>query len=374
MGKMVRLFTCLLSIFFIFFASVPVSYASFEKNPLQFELTELKFATSQDGSHYATGYMRWGNVSPYELLDLSGKLDLYNNKGEKINIDSDVDYFSSPVMHPGDNELGITELLTFDLVPSVTKASDLTGAYLKPTYTYTLGKKAEPRPYIYTKMTAYEFTDTHYIAHMILVNRGEATAEKFIYSGVEAIDYRQDGLFYPENSHPVINESFRLEPGQFARTSFKIPINYLKTKYTDLYQVRADIRFKYKATAPYQESALNVTANNQKLVNQTFTENDITYVSLRELVEALDGTIQWDDPTQTATIIRGPSTVTIPVGSNKFLRDGIEFTASANAKLYNNTILVVPLRDVAELLNCDIYFDHKWGQKSIIVIPVPLHT
>ncbi|MFG0214810.1 copper amine oxidase N-terminal domain-containing protein [Brevibacillus porteri] len=368
MGKMVRLFTCLALTFFIFFASIPVSYASFEKNPLQFELTELKFSTRENGSHFAHGYLSWGNVSPYEILDLSGKLELHNKNGKKISIDSELLEIQSHIMYPGNNLLDGKNSIYFDLVPSVTKASDLTGAYLKPTYTFTLGSKAELSPGIYTETTSIEVTDTHYIENMIVMNRGEATAVNLTYSGLEILNYEETRLLYHENTHPVINESLRLEPGHFVRTSFKIPLDLLKSKFTNFDDLIVRIQTDFQSTTPYAE-ALNVTVNNQKLVNQTFTENDVTYVSLRELAKALGATIQWDDPTQTATLIQGDSTITIPVGSNRFLLNGSQATASAKAKLYNNTILVVPLRDISEMLNCSIYFDHIWGLKSVTVIP-----
>ncbi|WP_372677956.1 MULTISPECIES: stalk domain-containing protein [unclassified Brevibacillus] len=61
--------------------------------------------------------------------------------------------------------------------------------------------------------------------------------------------------------------------------------------------------------------------------------------------------------------------ITIPAGSNQFIINNYPVTASVKAKLHNNTILVVPLREVAEMLECEVIFVHKWGQKSIIVIP-----
>ncbi|EJL24358.1 copper amine oxidase N-terminal domain-containing protein [Brevibacillus sp. BC25] len=380
MVKMVRLFTCLLAIFFIFFASVPVSYASFEKNPLQFEFTELTLETNHNGSLYASGYVRWGNVSPYKLLDLHGKLDLYNSKGEKINIDSEIDYFYSTFMDPGDNELGTTELVIFNLVPSVTKASDIAGAYIKPTYTFTLGKKAELSANLITETLTYGMSEDKLVAHALILNQGEATATNFKYAGLSFTDTNGMIHIYPETSHATINSSLRLEPGKFVRLSFEVPIDFIDSKFKNYNDIKKiSISYTHDNSAPYKDdSPVSVTVNNKKLVQQTFVENDVTYVSLRELADVLGATIQWNDLTQTATLIQRDKImeydrqIVIPVGSDRFINDGFETTVSGKAKLYNNTILVVPVRDVANMLDCNVVFEHKWGQKTIIVIPYNL--
>ncbi|BAH43253.1 hypothetical protein BBR47_22760 [Brevibacillus brevis NBRC 100599] len=374
MGKMVRLFTCLLAIFFIFFASVPVSYASLEKNPLQFELIELKFITSSDGSHYAQGYMRWGNISPYEIHDLKGSIDLVNGKGQKIGATPKT--IDSYHLEAGDNDLGLFDIENFDLAPFVTHPSQIEGAYLKPTYTFTLGKKAEFKPNVIFGKQYHGMDQEKFYFRTFLLNQGEATATNFKYSGVSITDKKGLVHFYSETTHPVVNSSLRLEPGQYVYASFDIPLDFINSnvgKYEDIDDV--SITYTHESSAPYiDNAALNVTVDNKKLVQQTFVENDVTYVSLRELADILGATIQWDDSTQTATLIeedtwQGENKIIIPVGSNRFVHNGYPTTASAKAKLHNNTVLVVPLRDVVEMMYGYFDFEHKWGRRSIIVVP-----
>ncbi|MGG4452959.1 copper amine oxidase N-terminal domain-containing protein [Brevibacillus porteri] len=373
MVKMVRLFTCLALTFFIFFASVPVSYASLEKNPLLFEFTEVKFVTKPDGSHYAQGYLNWGNLSPYEIIELKGSIDLLNKQGQKIS--TKPKYIERYNLEAGTGGYDFFEMVDFDLVPSVTNPSQIEGAYLKQTYTFTLGKKAELRPYIVPGAITFWPSGDNLTIKTILTNHGEATASNFKYAGISLTD--QNGMvhFYSQTSHAVINSSLRLEPGQFARVSFQIPMNFINSKFSSVQDIfTINFSFTHENSAPYKDTALGVTVNNKKLNDLILVENDVTYVPLRDLADALGATLQWDDSTQSATITQEtyPGSaiwITIPAGSNRFIINNYPVTTSAKAKLHNNTILVVPLREVAEMLNCEVNFDHKWGQKSIIVIP-----
>jgi Copper amine oxidase N-terminal domain len=373
MIKMVRLFTYLALTFFIFFASVPVSLASLEKNPLLFEFTEVKFVTKPDGSHYAQGYLNWGNLSPYEIIELKGSIDLLNKQGQKIS--TKPKYIERYNLEAGTSGYDFFEMVDFDLVPSVTNPTQIEGAYLKPTYTFTLGKKAELRPDIVPGAITFGPSGDNLSIKTILTNHGEATASNFKYSGISLTD--QNGMvhFYSETNHAVINSSLRLEPGQFARVSFQIPMNFINSKFNsfqDIFTIK--FSFTHENSAPYKDTALSVTVNNKKLNDLILVENDVTYVPLCDLADALGATLQWDDSTQSATITKEtyPGSaiwITIPAGSNRFIINNYPVTASAKAKLHNNTILVVPLREVAEMLDCEVNFVHKWGQKSIIVIP-----
>ncbi|MED1944557.1 MULTISPECIES: copper amine oxidase N-terminal domain-containing protein [Brevibacillus] len=327
---MVRLFTCLALTFFIFFASVPVSLASLEKNPLQFELTDLTFEKRPDGSRKASGF--------YELINLKGSIDLFSKKGQKIS-----------------------------LKPTYFKSAKLD---LKPTYTFTLGKKAEPRSNIKTTILYTELIDETYSIEALLLNQGEATAT-FEYTGLLLRDIDGEAQFHPEATHSYEISTSKLEPGEFARATFKIRIDSIKSQINYNYIEVIDILYNHKDSAPYKENtSMSVTVDNKKLVQQVFAENDVTYVSLRELADILGVSIQWDDSTQTATLIQDNfNTLKIPVGGDRFVLNGQPIPVPAKAKLYNNTILVVPLRDVAEMLECHVFFAQNRGKKSIIVVP-----
>ncbi|WP_409178482.1 copper amine oxidase N-terminal domain-containing protein [Brevibacillus fortis] len=255
------------------------------------------------------------------------------------------------------------------------------GAYLKPTYTFTLGKEGELKANLILDSMIYgESEDNTFFVYTLLLNQGEATATNFKYAGLSFTDINGMDHFYPETSHNVINSSLKLEPGHFVEAKFEIPLDFIDSRFKNLNDIRKiSILNIHDNSAPYKDdSAVTVTVNNKKLVQQTFVENGVTYVSLRELADVLGATIQWNDPTQTATLIlrdimEYDRKIVIPVGSDRFINDGLETTVSGKAKLYNNTTLVVPLREIVEMLDYYVVFDHNGGQKNIIVVPNDLY-
>lgn len=225
-----------------------------------------------------------------------------------------------------------------------------------------------------------EDNNTFFI-YALLLNLGEATATNFSYAGLSFAGKNGMDHFYPETSHTVINSSLKLEPGHFVEAKFEIPLDFIDSRFKNLNDIRKiSILIIKDNSAPYKDdSAVTVTVNNKKLVQQTFVENGVTYVSLRELADVLGATIQWNDPTQTATLILRDNfmeydrKIVIPVGSDRFIDEGRETTVSGIAKLYNNTTLVVPLRDIVEMLDYYVVFVHTGGQKTIIVVPNNLY-
>ncbi|MCC8435860.1 copper amine oxidase N-terminal domain-containing protein [Brevibacillus sp. M2.1A] len=221
-----------------------------------------------------------------------------------------------------------------------------------------------------------EDNNTFFI-YALLLNLGEATATNFSYAGLSFEGKNGMDHFYPETSHTVINSSLKLEPGHFVEAKFELPLDFIDSRFKNINDIKKiSILILRDNSAPYKDdSAVTVTVNNKKLVQQTFIENDVTYVSLRELADVLGATIQWNDPTQTATLILRDNfmeydrQIVIPVGSDRFIDQGRETTVSGKAKLYNNTTLVVPLRDIVEMLDYYVVFEHKGGQKTIVVIP-----
>ncbi|MED1785642.1 copper amine oxidase N-terminal domain-containing protein [Brevibacillus fortis] len=256
------------------------------------------------------------------------------------------------------------------------------GAYLKPNYTFALGKEAELKANVIRDSMIYGGSEeTSFFINALFLNQGEATATNFKYSGLSFTDRNGMVHFYPETSHTVINSSLKLEPGQFVEARFELPFDFIDSRFKNLKDIRKiSIDFIHDNAAPYKDdSAVIVTVNNKKLVQQTFVENDVTYVSLRELAGVIGATIQWNDPTQTATLILRDNfmeydrKIVIPVGSDRFIDEGRETTVSGIAKLYNNTTLVVPLRDIVEMLDYYVVFEHKGGQKTVIVVPNNLY-
>jgi hypothetical protein len=81
--------------------------------------------------------------------------------------------------------------------------------------------------------------------------------------------------------------------------------------------------------------------------------NDRTMVPLRAIFEALDATVEWDDPTQTVTSTRGSTTISLQIGSNQLYVNGVAKELDVPAQLVNDRTLV-PVRAIAESFGCQV--------------------
>lgn len=81
-----------------------------------------------------------------------------------------------------------------------------------------------------------------------------------------------------------------------------------------------------------------------------------TLVPVRAIFEALGATVEWDQETQTATGIRGDTTVIIQIDNTTAYVNGEEKTLDVPAQLIDSRTLV-PARFVSEALECDVTWD-----------------
>lgn len=96
---------------------------------------------------------------------------------------------------------------------------------------------------------------------------------------------------------------------------------------------------------------------------QPITENYRTLVPMRFIFEALGATVSWDDSTNTATAVKGDTTVTVTVDSNKMLKNGTEIVLDVPARMVNDRTLV-PVRAVSESFDAVV----EWKEESQQVI------
>ena len=97
--------------------------------------------------------------------------------------------------------------------------------------------------------------------------------------------------------------------------------------------------------------------------SQPFVENGRTFVPMRKIFEKLGATIEWDDPAQTVTAIKGNDVIKLTIGSNVAIVNGQEKTLDAPAQLKESRTLV-PLRFVSESLGLKV----GWSESNNLVI------
>lgn len=81
-----------------------------------------------------------------------------------------------------------------------------------------------------------------------------------------------------------------------------------------------------------------------------------TMVPFRAICEALGGTVEWDDPTQTVTVVKGDTTLVLQIGNQIMKKNGKNKVLDVPAQLVEERTLV-PARAVAEGLGAIVDWD-----------------
>lgn len=85
-----------------------------------------------------------------------------------------------------------------------------------------------------------------------------------------------------------------------------------------------------------------------------------TYVSIRPIIEAAGGELQWNDSTRTATVILKPNVVSLTIGSQVAKVNGQDKNISSNPKIVpiiNKGSTMLPFRFIVENLGGSVNFD-----------------
>lgn len=93
-------------------------------------------------------------------------------------------------------------------------------------------------------------------------------------------------------------------------------------------------------------------------------ENDRTQVPIRFIAEAMGCTVSWDDPTQTAIIVKGNKTIKLTIGDYGALVNNERHTLDTAAVLKEDRTFV-PLRFVSEILGATVGWDENTNTVSI---------
>jgi hypothetical protein len=211
----------------------------------------------------------------------------------------------------------------------------------------------------------------------IIFNAGEATAKHFDWHGVGVVwPGEEHAVSYEKERgerHPVVNDSLVLEPGHFVRASFDLPFKGRAFPLPDTEELfdalYMDVHAEYEDSTPYLDSSLQIYVNNKRLTSNVVIENGISYVPLRDFAESIGATVSWDEPTESVIVRKGDTTIRTSVGSTKYMWNEKVVREGEPAKLHNNTTYIVPLRLVAEMLECRILYKQIWEKEVILVIP-----
>ncbi|NGQ97003.1 copper amine oxidase N-terminal domain-containing protein [Brevibacillus sp. SYP-B805] len=374
--KAIRLTTIfLMMIFFIsLFSSSGYAVGPTDtKDPIKAGISNIVFHFDAYGSPIAHGLVYLQNTSKYEVHNIHATIDLYNKKGQKISISpvkfEDDDLLPGASLTPGDTSSGVG--MSFALVPSISNQVDLEGAYVKPTYTFVIGKKAAPVAKVKPQIIAAYYKGSTFHLDTIIVNYGEATATNFHWkdwTGYVVWPDESHLLDLPQKKHPNINQSLVLGPGQYVRASFEISNVDPSIPIPDPNDLGIELPLQYDSVAPFQDSQFLLMVNNQRVSTQALIENGITYVPIRALSEALGAEISWDEPSQSVTVTKDKSTLRLFVDSNRYYLNDQIMTSPGKARLQNNTTFMVPLRIVAEAFHCMVHYEQNWEKELIIII------
>ncbi|MEW6388814.1 MAG: copper amine oxidase N-terminal domain-containing protein, partial [Thermodesulfobacteriota bacterium] len=93
--------------------------------------------------------------------------------------------------------------------------------------------------------------------------------------------------------------------------------------------------------------------------------NDRTMVPLRAIFQALGAEVNWDGATQTVTATRGDTVIILVIGSPAAFKDGQAVTLDQPALLMGGRTMV-PVRFVSEALGAEVNWDDATQTVTIL--------
>ncbi|HIV86328.1 MAG TPA: copper amine oxidase N-terminal domain-containing protein [Candidatus Monoglobus merdigallinarum] len=124
--------------------------------------------------------------------------------------------------------------------------------------------------------------------------------------------------------------------------------------------------FSIIASAPAYSADISVYINNDRLElpNAPYLENDRTMVPMRSIFEALGAAVEWNDITSEATALKDGTVITLRIGGTVMFVNGEAVALGAPAALRDD-LTYVPLRAVSEALGCEVRWDGESGSVYI---------
>ncbi|WP_425452000.1 copper amine oxidase N-terminal domain-containing protein [Bacillus taeanensis] len=96
-----------------------------------------------------------------------------------------------------------------------------------------------------------------------------------------------------------------------------------------------------------------------KIVNDhPMIKHGRTLLPVRSIFEELGSTVEWDQSTQTVTIVNGDTTLTLKVNSKVAMKNNAKMELEADPEVVKGKTMI-PLRFIAEALGAEVKWDSK---------------
>lgn len=103
-------------------------------------------------------------------------------------------------------------------------------------------------------------------------------------------------------------------------------------------------------------------------------ENGRTLVPLRASMEAMGCTVNWYEPSKTAYVLNGDTTVSVPIGTSFIYRNGVSIPNDTSAQIINGRVYL-PIRAVLEAFGATVAWDESTQTVSArYTPPVPSYS
>lgn len=87
-------------------------------------------------------------------------------------------------------------------------------------------------------------------------------------------------------------------------------------------------------------------------------ENGRTLVPLRASMESMGCTVNWYEPSRTAFVVNGDTTVSVPIGQSCVYRNGVSIPNDTSAKIIDGRVYL-PIRAVLEAFGASVSWDES---------------
>jgi len=109
----------------------------------------------------------------------------------------------------------------------------------------------------------------------------------------------------------------------------------------------------------YDQDSIKVFVNGEKLAFdvEPFIESGRTLVPIRRIFEAFGATVEWNEQTQTATVMKENENISFTINDNMAVINGVNEQMEVAAKIVDGGRTVVPLRFLSEALGYNVEWD-----------------
>ena len=158
---------------------------------------------------------------------------------------------------------------------------------------------------------------------------------------------------------------------------FRVTVKNGATKLSeDAFEGCGELQFFTPEHSAVQEYALSRGDQWEKIVTVTYlgrnisfdqppvTRFDRTLVPVRAIFEAMGATVDWEEETMTVTAVRNDRVLKLQIDNKTITVNGEAVELDVPAQQINDRTLV-PVRAVADGLNCDVYWDEATQTVSI---------